>query len=84
MVMLNYYLDRRQINKDGTSPLKIMVNTSQNNFMITMILERQLGRYGRESVRGLPVAEIGDEDIEDVGNPGCQHGRKVGLGGKRG
>lgn len=36
MATLNYYLDRRQINKDGTSPLKIMVNTSQNNFMITM------------------------------------------------
>lgn len=36
MATLNYYLDRRSIKKDGTSPLKIMVNTKQNNFMLPM------------------------------------------------
>lgn len=34
MATLNYYLDRRSIKKDGSSPLKIMVNTKQNNFML--------------------------------------------------
>ena len=36
MATLNYYLDRRSIKKDGTSPLKIMVNTKQNNYMLPM------------------------------------------------
>ena len=54
MATLNYYLDRRQINKDGTSPLKIMVNTSQNNFMITMrinLLPSQWDKDRRQVVK---------------------------------
>ncbi len=36
MATLNYYLDRRRVFQDGTSPLRIVVNTRQNNFMIAM------------------------------------------------
>jgi len=36
------------------------------------------------SVRCLPVAEVGNEDVDDVGHPGGEHGWEAGLDGKSG
>ncbi len=35
MATLSFYLDRRSVKKDGTSPVKVLVNVRQNNFMIS-------------------------------------------------
>ncbi len=35
MATLSYYLDRRSVKKDGTSPVKVLVNVRQTNFMIS-------------------------------------------------
>lgn len=35
MATINYYLDCRSKKKDGTSPLKVVVNTTQGNFLIS-------------------------------------------------
>ena len=36
MATINYYLDCRSKKADGTSPLKVVVNTSQGNFMMSI------------------------------------------------
>lgn len=49
MATLNYYLDRRHVNKDGTSPLKITVNTRQNNFMFSMGINLLPSQWNKET-----------------------------------
>ena len=36
MATINYYLDKRSVRKDGTSPLKVSVNTKDGNFLLSI------------------------------------------------
>ena len=36
MAKLSFYLDRRSVKKDGTSPLKVLVNIRKTNYMISV------------------------------------------------
>ena len=49
MAKLNYYLDCRTSKADGTSPLKVVVNTNQGNFQISLGIFLQPSQWDTRS-----------------------------------